>query len=204
MKGLYVITNEIKDASLTNLENIDKALKSGTDILQLRNKFAKDEELLELAFEIKKLCRKYNTIFIIDDRIELARKIDCDGVHIGKFDIKLKDAKEQLKNKIIGVSCYGNVNYAKMMEEQGANYVAFGSFFYSPTKPESNIVPLDTITKAKDALKIPLCAIGGININNAQHLLSRGADMISIISDIWQSDDIIQKVKNYKKIFEGN
>ena len=118
--------------------------------------------------------------------------------------MKLKDIREELKGFIIGVSCYGDVTYAKNMETQGADYVAFGSFFHSPTKPESNIVPIDTISKAKETITVPVCAIGGITLENAPLLINQGVDMVSVISDIWQNQDIIKRAKNYTKLFGDN
>lgn len=204
MKGLYVITPELTKPDNHTMDMLESALKGGARILQLRNKKSDDYELFDLASSIKELCKKYDSLFIIDDRVALAKKIQSDGVHIGKFDVKLKDIREDLKDFIIGVSCYGNVNYAKNMEVQGADYVAFGSFFHSPTKPESNIVPLDTISKAKEIITVPICAIGGITLENAPLLVNQGVDMVSVISDIWQNQDIITRAKNYTQLFGDN
>lgn len=204
MKGLYVITPELTKPDNQTMDMIESALIGGAKILQLRNKKSDDYELFDLASSIKELCKKYDSLFIIDDRVTLAKKIQSDGVHIGKFDVKLKDIREDLKDFIIGVSCYGNVNYAKNMEVQGADYVAFGSFFHSPTKPESNIVPLDTISKAKEIITVPICAIGGITLENAPLLVNQGVDMLSVISDIWQNQDIITRAKNYTQLFGDN
>lgn len=204
MKGLYVITPELTKPDNHTMDMLESVLKGGARILQLRNKKSDDYELFDLASSIKELCKNYDSLFIIDDRVALAKKVQSDGVHIGKFDVKLKDIREDLKDFIIGVSCYGNVNYAKNMEVQGADYVAFGSFFHSPTKPESNIVPLDTIAKAKEIITVPICAIGGITLENAPHLVNQGVDMVSVISDIWQNQDIITRAKNYTKLFGDN
>jgi thiamine-phosphate pyrophosphorylase len=202
LNGLYVITEEISKPTNDNLTKIENVLKGGANIIQLRNKHSHDDELLSLSYDIKQLCNNYNALFIIDDRISLAKRVDAHGVHIGKFDAKISQVKEYIPNKIIGVSCYGNVNYAKMMENSGADYVAFGSFFHSPTKPESNIVPIKTIYEAKKVLSVPICVIGGITLENAPLLISQGADMVSIISDIWNSEDLIQKAQSYTQLFK--
>ncbi len=204
MRGLYVITPEISKADHQTMDMLESALIGGAKILQLRNKKSTDNELFDLASSIKELCNKYDCKFIIDDRVALAKRVKSDGVHIGKFDVKLKDIREDLKDFIIGVSCYGNVTYAKTMESQGADYVAFGSFFHSPTKPESNIVPIDTISKAKETITVPVCAIGGITLENAPLLINQGVDMVSVISDIWQNQDIIKRAKDYTKLFGDN
>lgn len=203
LRGLYGITQDLPTIKGYDLNKIENALKGGVKILQLRNKILDDNTIEPLAYELKNLCSKYNVLYIIDDRVELAKKINSDGVHIGKFDSKLKDVREYLKNKVIGVSCYGNIIYAKKWKNEGANYVAFGSFFPSPTKPESNIVPIDIISLAKQQITIPVCVIGGINLNNTPLMINEGADMVSVVSDLWEQNDIMLHAKKYSMLFEG-
>ena len=151
LSGLYVITDE----KLTPYENdqilkkVEKALKGGAKIVQLRDKTKTDENLISYATALKKLSHKYGAIFIINDRVELALKVDEDGVHLGKEDLSITFARKILKDKIIGISCYGDLKRAKEMEALSANYVAFGSFFPSPTKPSAEIVDKRIILEAK-------------------------------------------------------
>ena len=144
------------------------------------------------------LCRKYNVPFIIDDRPVLASKIGADGLHIGKDDMPLADARKLFPEGIIGVSCYGSVKKAKESEAEGADYVAFGSFFPSPTKPHSGIISLNVLQKAKEQLNIPVCAIGGINQTNIHEVAATNTDMISVVSGAFKGD-ITQNVSNLLK-----
>jgi len=202
--GLYVITDE----RLTPYEGgkifelVEKVLKGGARVLQLRDKSKKDEELYEIALKLKKLCRAYGALFIVNDRPYLAKEVSADGVHLGKDDPELIKVKSLLPQKILGVSCYGDLERAKEAERLGAGYVAFGSFYSSPTKPESKIVPKEILKKAKEELKIPVCAIGGITLERAEELISLGADLIAVISDIWLSEDPEKRAKAYSELFE--
>jgi len=202
--GLYVITDE----RLTPyeggqiFESVEKALRGGARLLQLRDKSHRDEELLEIALQLKELCKEYGAFFIINDRPELARVVSADGVHLGKEDPSLERALRLLPGKIMGVSCYGDLARAKEAERLGASYVAFGSFFPSPTKPASPVVPKELLKKAKGELKIPICAIGGITLERAEEILKLGADMIAVISDLWLAEDIEARARAYSELFK--
>lgn len=202
--GLYVITDE----RLTPYEGgrifklVEKVLKGGARVLQLRDKSKSDEELYEIALKLKELCRAYGALFIVNDRPYLAKEVSADGVHLGKDDPKLIKVKNLLPQKIIGISCYGDLERAKEAERLGAGYVAFGSFYPSPTKPDSKIVPKEILKLAKRELKIPVCAIGGITLERAEELIRLGADLIAVISDIWLSEDPEKRAKAYSELFE--
>jgi thiamine-phosphate pyrophosphorylase len=135
-------------------------------------------------------------IFIIDDMVEVAQEIGADGVHIGKDDISLTEARKIFTNGFIGLSCYGDLERAVWAQNNGCDYVAFGSFFTSITKPLSSKIPLDILKEAKDRLSIPICAIGGINIDNISLVSDCKPDMISVISAIFGDDNIELNVKN--------
>jgi thiamine-phosphate pyrophosphorylase len=204
LSGLYVITDE-KLTPYENdeiLEKVEKALKGGAKIVQLRDKSHSDEFLLPYAKALKKLCEKYGAIFIVNDRVSLTLSANADGVHLGEEDPFIGEARKILKDKIIGVSCYGDLKRAKEMEFLGASYVAFGSFFPSPTKPESKTIDKEVLLSAKKVLKIPICAIGGITLDKAEELIKLSADMIAIISDIWKAKDIEERAKKYREIFK--
>jgi len=134
--------------------------------------------------------------------VELALEVDAAGVHIGDDDISIKYAREILKDKIIGVSCYGSIDKAINYQENGADYVAFGTCFSSPTKPNAPIIDLDIFHNIKDNIKIPICAIGGINKDNI-HFLKNQIDMIAVISSIW-CGDIHSNIKNLRYNFDRN
>ncbi len=203
LKGFYVITDE----KLTPYENdqilkkVEEALKGGAKIVQLRDKTHSNNFLIPYAKKLKNLCQKYGALFIIDDRIELVLEVNADGVHLGKDDFPPEEARKILKNKIIGVSCYGDLERAKLMESLSVNYVTFGSFYSSPTKPEAKVISKNILVQAKKVLKISICAIGGINLERAKELVSLGADMIAVVSDIWQAKDIKKRAEEYSKLF---
>lgn len=188
LKGLYAIT----DAKLTPYGEIERyvseAIRGGVRILQLRDKEMDDEGLYDVAVRLKRICEANNVTFIIDDRVLLAKAVDADGIHIGIEDIEVCNARRIIGDgKIIGVSCYGDLERAKNVIKDGADYVAFGSFFPSPTKPHAKVVDKSVLTEAK-SLGVPVCAIGGITAHNGRELVLAGADMLSVISALWGGD----------------
>lgn len=197
LKGLYVITDEVLTPDENVIKMVEKALESGAKIIQYRNKTKKDEEIKFICKELKSLCFLHNALFIIDDRVELAKEVMADGVHIGKDDISIKEAKDKF-NGIIGVSCYGSIKKALEAQDEGASYVAFGSFYHSPTKPHSGIVPLRVLKEAKEALDIPICAIGGISEENIEEIASYNPDMISVVSAVFKDENIEKNTLNLR------
>lgn len=188
LKGLYAITDEHLTPHSSILQQAEEALRAGVSILQYRNKHESDEEAEPVCRGLQALCREHSAIFIIDDRAELAQRIGADGLHIGKDDMPLKRARELFPKGIIGVSCYGSVKKALKAQEEGADYVAFGSFFPSPTKPHSGVVSLEVLKEAKKQLRIPVCAIGGINAANIHQVAACRPDMISLVSAVFGSE----------------
>ncbi|MBN2824873.1 MAG: thiamine phosphate synthase [Campylobacterales bacterium] len=203
LRGLYVISDDRLTPKESLLQSIEKALQGGARIVQLRDKISSDDELRAIIPNLTLLCKEYNALFVLNDKVELAIELGVEGLHIGKSDHhRFKAIRKDFKG-IIGVSCYGDLVLAKEMQEMGANYVAFGSFFHSPTKPHSNIVDLKILSKAKEALRIPICAIGGINGENASELISHyQPDMVAVISDIW-TNDITHQAQFYSKLYQG-
>ncbi len=198
LQGLYAITDEILTPDTTVVSQVKTALQAGADIVQYRNKTASDDAIETVCTELLELCRTYNVPFIIDDRPYLAQKIGADGLHIGKDDGPLSQAREIFPEGIIGVSCYGSIRKALEAQEEGADYVAFGSFFPSPTKPKSGIISMNVIKKAKKALNIPVCTIGGINRDNIHIISEHKPDMISVVNDIFQGD-ITENITHLKQ-----
>ncbi|WP_417327269.1 thiamine phosphate synthase [Halarcobacter sp.] len=203
LNGLYVITDDKLTPKETVLFQIEKALIGGATIVQLRDKISSDEEIENLTLKLQELCRKYNALFVLNDRVELAIKLQCDGLHIGRSDHhRVEEIRKEYKG-VLGISCYGDLNLAKSMEEKNVDYVAFGAFFASSTKPNAAVVDKEVIAKAKEELSIPVCVIGGITSDNVKELIEKGTDMVAVISDIWQSENIEEKCKSFKKSFEG-
>lgn len=188
LKGLYAITDEKLTPDDTVVAQAQTALQAGIKILQYRNKTNSDDEVENICIELQALCKAHNATFIIDDRPHLAKKINADGIHIGKDDMSIQEARVIFPKGIIGVSCYGSVRKALEAQNEGADYVAFGSFFHSPTKPHSGIVSMSVLEKAKEALSIPICAIGGISVTNIHEISAHAPDMISVVSAVFEGD----------------
>lgn len=198
LNGIYAITDEILTPKHTIRVQVKAALEGGISLLQYRNKTDTDDDIETLCIDLYGLCKLYNVPFVIDDRPYLAEKIGADGLHIGKDDMTLDEARKIFTKGFIGVSCYGSIKKALEAQSQGAHYVAFGSFFHSPTKPKSGIVSMNVLAKAKEALSIPICAIGGINIDNIDEISAHNPDMISVVSAVWDGN-IQQNIKLLKQ-----
>ncbi|MBD3808981.1 MAG: thiamine phosphate synthase [Sulfuricurvum sp.] len=188
LEGLYAITDEILTPPEMIIDQCEIALRSGINILQYRHKSATDEEAEPICRDLLELCRSYGVLFVIDDRVVLAQKIGADGLHIGKDDMNLAHARTVFGRGFIGVSCYGNIKKALEAQSEGADYVAFGSFYPSPTKPHSGVVPLSVLDRSRKVLKIPICAIGGINSTNIGEIASHKPHMISVVSAVFKGD----------------
>jgi len=182
--GLYAITQTENKTPDQILNEVSAALKSGVKVLQYRDKQPVDAVFL--AGALKELCHAHNIPLIINDDIKLAKLIGADGVHIGQEDGQLSYAREILgKNVIIGVSCYDSLERALEAEQNTADYVAFGRFFPSNSKPLAAPAHISTLQNAKNSIKVPIVAIGGILPGNGAELLAAGADMLAVIGGIF-------------------
>lgn len=202
INGLYALTPDWADS--TKLVNsVRAALAGGVRLVQYRNKCADPQLKKNQAAALLSLCREFDATLIINDDVALALAIDADGVHIGVEDASLAQARNQLgPKKLIGVSCYNNLQLSLESQSQGADYVAFGSFFASPTKPGAVAAPLSLLSDAKSQLHVPVVAIGGIALDNAPALIEAGADAIAVISALFDSTDIRATAKAFGELFE--
>ncbi len=183
-KGLYAITQTENKSPERILSEVTEALIGGVAVVQYRDKTPANAE--NLAKKLLLLCHQHHVPLLINDDIDLAKKICADGVHLGKEDGSIEQAREQLgSNAIIGVSCYDDVQRAITMQAQGVDYVAFGRFFPSNSKPLAAPAHLETLQQAKQALGVPIVAIGGILPENGQQLLTSGADLLAVIGGIF-------------------
>lgn len=182
LQGIYAISDEILTPYEILSQCLESALKAGVRIFQLRDKSHSDEWLYPIARELLELCGRYNALFVLNDRLDLALRLNAPALHIGKDDGEFGYVRERFSG-ILGASSYGDLQKAQILESLGADYVAFGAFFPSPTKPNATPAPLELLTQAKQTLKIPICAIGGISTQNI-HLL-KNADMHAVISSLW-------------------
>lgn len=184
--GIYAITPNRID-----IDTIEKVIvEHNINLLQYRNKTTNAQTQLDESTQLQRLCLKHHTLFIINDDVNLAKKISADGVHLGKNDGSIQSARTQLgADAIIGVSCYNNIELAQNAQNQGADYVAFGALFASKTKPDALKCELDTITQAKQALSIAIVGIGGVNFDNQQQAFNAGCDSVAMINQLFQSTD---------------
>ena len=202
LSGLYVIT----DASLQSPEklsaHVEQALQGGARLVQYRDKSGNRPLQLKQSKQLVQLCNQYNVPLIVNDNIELAKEIGAVGVHLGRDDCSLLDARQQLgEQAIIGVSCYNEWQRALSAIENGADYIAFGSFFASETKPEATTASIKLLQRAKQELQIPVVAIGGITPDNALSLINAGASMLAVIRGVFTVPDIKNVAQQYAALF---
>jgi thiamine-phosphate pyrophosphorylase len=198
LRGLYAITPECSDCAQL-LDKTERALKGGLALLQYRSKARKESRLTQ-ARELALLARRYGVPLIVNDDVELALQVGADGVHLGRADADLAGARAQLPGKLLGASCYDELERARNAVNAGADYIAFGSVFPSTTKPGAVRAPL-SLFRAARPLGVPLCAIGGITADNAPQLLRAGADLLAVISDLFDAPDISERARQYAKAF---
>jgi thiamine-phosphate pyrophosphorylase len=187
--GLYALTPDCADTDLL-AERVRAALAGGATAIQYRNKAAAPALRLEQARVLREACAASGATFIVNDDVELARRIDADGVHLGRDDATLTAARRRLGSQaMIGVSCYDSLARADAAVRSGADYIAFGSFFVSTVKPKAVRAPVGLLSAAKRRWKVPVVAIGGITVANAPSLIAAGADAVAVISDIFELAD---------------
>ncbi|MGB8855964.1 MAG: thiamine phosphate synthase [Burkholderiales bacterium] len=201
IRGLYAITQQTEDTARL-LADVRAALDGGARMIQYRDKSKRTGLRIDQASQLHALCKLYNALFIVNDDINLAMAVDADGVHLGEMDEKLDKARSKMPGKIIGVSCYDQLDRAIEAEERGADYVAFGSFFVSETKPDAVRAPIELLRNAWQHVSIPIVAIGGITVNNAAELVDAGADAVAAVRAVFEAEDIMYAAKNFSELFE--
>jgi thiamine-phosphate pyrophosphorylase len=202
LAGLYAIadTQYLDDAHL--MPAVGEAIAGGARIVQYRDKKHVAADRARQASELASLCRKHSALFIINDDVELAKQAQADGVHLGREDASLAQARAQLgPQAIIGVSCYNELARAMLAQTEGADYVAFGSFFPSRTKTQAVRAGLELLCEAKQKLRIPVVAIGGITPENGAHLLAAGADALAVIEGVFGQADVRAAADRYARLF---
>ena len=202
IKGLYAVTPDLADTALL-VAKVEAVLAAGARLLQYRNKQADDRTRREQAEALRNLCRRHGASLIINYDVALAAGLDADGVHVGIEDAALSVARKQLgRGKIIGVSCYDDLSRARAAAAQGADYVAFGSFFASSVKPGAVRAPL-SLLPAAHALGLPVVAIGGITLDNAGELIAAGADAVAVISALFGVPDAGAATHQFRQLFQA-
>lgn len=198
-RGLYAITQTANKSADTVVEEVAAALRGGAVVVQYRDKHP--DNALDLARQLVQLCHRHQVPLLINDDVELALQAGADGVHLGREDSAIEEARDRLgPEAIIGCSCYNSVELALAAERQGADYVAFGRFFPSSSKPLARPADPATLRRAKQALTVPRVAIGGILPENGAQLLEAGADLLAVIGGLFDSEPE-QSARNYQALF---
>lgn len=185
LSGLYGISDIILTPKETIYTQVQEAIKGGMRIFQYRDKISDDNDIIEIIYHLMDICAKSNVLFVLNDRAELAIRLQCPALHIGKDDGDIQVIRKNFTG-ILGVSSYNDIARAKELQKQGVDYVAFGSIFHSPTKPNAKCVGVEILSQARKELHIPICAIGGISKDNIS--LLKNANMFAVISALWNGD----------------
>ena len=198
-RGLYLITPDDPDPSRL-LARVQPLLPFAS-CLQLRNKAMPAATLREAGAMLREACRDAGVPFIVNDDAALAAELDADGVHLGEDDGDIASARTLLGDAaIIGVSCYDDLERARTLVAQGADYIAFGAFFPSPTKPHARRAGIDLLRDSA-SLGVPRVAIGGITPDNAGSLVAAGADLLAVISCVFDAPDPVAVARAYLSLY---
>lgn len=198
--ALYAITDSRLATKQTIFEQVEDALKGGVTILQLREKNAACDDLLEEALQIQIICKKYNVPLIINDDVELAKRIDADGVHVGQSDLEAGKAREILgSDKIIGVTAK-TIEQALAAQAAGADYLGSGAVFGTTTKADAKPMSIDLLKEIVASVDIPVVAIGGIDETNIEKLTGTGIAGVAVVSGIFAKEDCKKAAEDLKKV----
>jgi len=205
LAGLYAITDaELMPNDRQLLDSVAAALRGGARILQYRDKSTDAEKRLRQARALAALCHEHGVALLINDDVELALACAADGVHLGQQDGSLAAARERLGERaIIGITCHDRLELALAAEQGGADYVAFGAFFPSTTKPDAKPAPLGLLREARARLHCPIVAIGGLSMDNAGQVIQAGADMIAVIHALFAHEDIEAQARAFGRLFSA-
>jgi thiamine-phosphate pyrophosphorylase len=203
ISGIYAITPDCSDTGRL-VRMVEQGLLGGIKLVQYRNKVAVPQLRALQAGELAVLCNRFDATFIVNDDADLALRVNADGVHVGRHDGSLAHARQMLgAGKIVGVSCYDDLELARRAVDDGADYLAFGSVFPSSVKPEAVRAPLSLFEEARRIWNLPLVAIGGISVTNGMEVIARGADALATISAIFAVEDasIEEAARSMCKLF---
>ncbi len=201
LRGLYAVTPAITDTVLL-AERVEQCLAGGAALLQYRAKDAAPDLALLQARRLAAICRAHGVPFIVNDSIELAMASGADGVHVGRDDEDARSARRALPRGLVGVSCYADLERVRAAAHAGADYVAIGSLFASPTKPGAVRAPLELLARAREASGLPVVAIGGITTHNAAQAIAAGADMLAVISAVFDASDVRGAARSIARLFD--
>ena len=201
MRGLYLVTPDWNDTEKL-IAATEQAIEGGATLLQYRHKTASEALRLEQASALLALCRRLQVPLIINDHLDLCERLDADGIHVGGTDASVAEVRASIgKEKIVGASCYGDLQLARDAAQAGASYVAFGGFYPSLVKKYAVTTPPSIITQALSELSIPLCVIGGMTPQNARPLIELGAHSVAAISSVYVTSDHRSAAAEFASLF---
>jgi thiamine-phosphate pyrophosphorylase len=202
IRGLYAIADRSYLGADDFQPAVRAALEGGARVVQYRDKQSDSARREAIAHALNSLCREYGVPFLVNDDVGLALAVGAAGVHIGRDDPDVSAARRALgKEALIGVSCYNELERARRAQSAGADYVAFGRFFPSRTKPRAVQATTALLQAARGALSIPIVAIGGITPENGASLLEAGADALAVIEGLFNQPDIRAAAERYARLF---
>lgn len=199
--GVYPITDDAFMNLPGHEEILGEVAGAGIAMLQFRAKHGDRDEARRQAARLLAICRRHEVPLILNDDVELCAQIGADGVHLGRADRTIADVRSALgAGAIIGATCHDSLELARSAQVEGADYVAFGRFFPSTSKPEASPARLETLRAASETLDLPVAAIGGIRQGNALEVLSAGADLLAVINAIFGAPDPAAAARNLVRI----
>lgn len=199
---LYAVTDRSWVGNSTLYHQVEEALKGGATFVQLREKDLPEEEFYQEALEIQQLCRQYGVPFVLDDDVELAKRVNADGVHVGQSDMEAGNVRAILgEDKILGVSAQ-TVEQAVLAQQRGADYLGVGAVFHTDSKADAKPVSYETLKAICQAVTIPVVAIGGIGQGNVKELAGSGICGVAVISAIFAAEDIREATARLKALTE--
>jgi thiamine-phosphate pyrophosphorylase len=203
LTGLYAIIDSQALGERSHLKVADWLIRGGAKVIQLRDKLSGKDELLPLARQLQSLCSQHDVLFIVNDHLDIALAAGADGLHLGQKDLPIKEARKLLPiDKILGCSVT-TVDQATAAESNGADYLAVGSIYPTSSKETATVVSLERLRQVRQAVSLPLVAIGGINKDNAAEVLAAGADAVAVISALLEAKDIEEATRQVIAGFEA-
>lgn len=201
IERLYAVTPDASESDWL-YQRTGAVLAGGARVIQYRSKNADLRLRRAQASRLLELCRARAALLIVNDDVALAREVGADGVHLGRADMSPGVARSVLGDAaVIGISCYDSLARAQIAQGEGADYVAFGSFFHSSVKPDAVRAPVELLRAARAALDVPIVAIGGITAENGCALIEAGADALAVVSALFHVPDSLTAARAFTALF---
>lgn len=200
MLKVYLVTDNGQLKGRDFFDVVEESLKGGVTLVQLREKNITSREFYEKALKLREITKKYNVPLIINDRVDIAMAVDADGVHVGQKDIPVSEVKRISGGKLIVGATANTVELAKEAEKQGADYIGSGAMFSTPTKDDAKPMTKDMLKNIVNSVNIPVCAIGGINIDNVIELKNTGIAGVAVSSGIMGVENVFDISNTFLKL----